>query len=72
MSDRDLENATHDTNEGTGDPVPVRRSLLSEFVEYLMENKKWWMIPIIVMVVLLGALLFFASTPAAPFIYTLF
>ena len=35
--------------------------LLQEFVMFLRENKKWWMIPLIV-----------ASSGAAPFIYTLF
>jgi len=53
-------------------PGRKRRSLLSEFVEYLMENKKWWMIPIIVMVLLLALVLILAGTPAATFIYPLF
>ncbi|MCH8332465.1 hypothetical protein IIC65_00880 [Candidatus Sumerlaeota bacterium] len=51
---------------------PEEMSLPAEFVLFLRENKKWWLVPIIVMVMLLGALLFFGSSPAAPFIYTLF
>ena len=51
---------------------PEDMSLPAEFILFLRENKKWWLVPIIVMVMLLGALLFFGSSPAAPFIYTLF
>ena len=43
-----------------------------EVVEFLRENKKWWLVPIVVVVVLLGVLIALAGTSAAPFIYTLF
>jgi hypothetical protein len=36
-----------------------------------MYNKKWWLIPIIVVLALLGLLVFLGNT-AAPFIYPLF
>ena len=49
-----------------------RSSLLREFVEFLGENKKWWLAPIIVSILLLGALVLLGGTAAAPFIYTLF
>jgi hypothetical protein len=47
---------------------------VAEFVAYLRENKKWWLIPIVVMVVVFGLLfVLVALNPAlAPFIYTLF
>ena len=51
---------------------PEQMSLVSEFILFLRENKKWWLIPIILMILFLGAILIFSSTPAAPFIYTLF
>ena len=48
-------------------------SILGEFTEFLKENKKLWLLPIIIVLVLLGALLVFAQTSAlAPFIYTVF
>lgn len=48
-------------------------SLLKEFGQYLMTNKKWWLTPIIIMILLFGALIFFTQSSAvAPFIYTLF
>lgn len=49
-----------------------RPNLLSEFWAFLKANKKWWLLPILIAVGLLGVLVFFAGTPAAPFIYSLF
>lgn len=43
-----------------------------EIVDMLKHNKKYWMIPIIVILALFGALIVLGSTSAAPFIYTLF
>lgn len=54
------------------EPIPEQLSLIAEFWLFLRENKKWWMIPILVVILLFGALMFFAQTPAAPLIYTLF
>lgn len=48
-------------------------SILKEFWDFLRLRKKWWLTPIIVMFLLLGALIFFTqSSTVAPFIYTLF
>jgi len=48
-------------------------SILKEFWLFLRERKKWWLAPIVVFLVLLGALLVFAKGSAlAPFIYSLF
>jgi hypothetical protein len=48
-------------------------SLFSEFWAFLRVRKKWWLLPIIVVMVMVGALLVFAQGSAlAPFIYTIF
>jgi len=50
-----------------------RRSVLGEFVDFLKHEKKYWLAPIAVVLILLGLLLVFAQSSAvAPFIYTLF
>ena len=49
-----------------------RASFLSEFAQFLMTNKKWWMIPILVVLLLVGVLLVVGGSGVAPFIYTLF
>jgi len=43
-----------------------------EFWIFLRENKKWWLLPILLAFLLMGALLLAGGTGAAPFIYTLF
>ena len=48
------------------------RGLVAEFITFLGENKKWWLLPIVLSIALLGALVFLSGTGAAPFIYTLF
>jgi len=48
-------------------------SLLAEFWAFLRVRKKWWLAPIVIMLVLLSALIFFTQGSAvAPFIYTIF
>lgn len=51
----------------------ARRGLLSEVWGFMRARKKWWLLPIIVVMLAVGALLVFAQGSAlAPFIYTLF
>jgi uncharacterized membrane protein YjdF len=48
-------------------------SLVRELWAFLRQRKKFWLMPIIIMMLVLGALLILAQTSAlAPFIYTLF
>lgn len=47
--------------------------VISELWMFLKERKKWWLAPILVVLVLVSALLVFAQTSVlAPFIYTIF
>jgi hypothetical protein len=48
------------------------RSLLGELWDFTRANKKWWLTPLILVLLLLGALIAIGGTAAAPFIYTLF
>ena len=50
-----------------------RFGIVGELFAFLWEQKLWWMIPMVVMLLALGGLLLLAQSPAiAPFIYTLF
>ena len=49
-----------------------RTSLAREFIDFLGDNKKYWLAPIIVAILLLGLLVVLGGSAAAPFIYTLF
>ncbi len=44
--------------------------LLREFFGLLRHNKKWWLMPIVVVLTLLGVLVILAGTSAAPLIYS--
>lgn len=48
-------------------------SIFKELWAFMRIRKKWWLMPIILMIVLLGIILIFAQGSAlAPFIYTVF
>lgn len=48
-------------------------TLLKEIWMFLRERKKFWLLPIIIVMLLFGAMMIFAQSSAlAPFIYTLF
>ena len=48
-------------------------NFLFEILNFLRVRKKFWLLPIIIILSLFGALLFFTSgTAVAPFIYTIF
>jgi Family of unknown function (DUF5989) len=51
----------------------ARGGLTSELWAYMRVRKKWWLAPILIVMLLVGALLIFAQGSAlAPFIYTIF
>lgn len=66
-------NDTHEEAQDFGRLAAQKRpGLIAEFWEFLKYNKKWWLLPILVVILLLGALVLLAGTPLAPFIYTVF
>ena len=52
-----------------GTPQP---SVVQEIFAQLRHNRKWWLLPIIAGLLLVGGLLVVSSTAVAPFIYALF
>lgn len=58
--------------EQASEAKPV--SLVAEIIALLKHNKKWWLVPILIVLLGVGALIAVAlvSPGAAPFIYTLF
>jgi hypothetical protein len=51
----------------------AKSRVLREFWDFLKQEKKYWLAPIVLVLVLFGLLLVFAQSSAvAPFIYTLF
>jgi hypothetical protein len=46
--------------------------IVSELLAFLHANRKWILLPIIVVLLLIGGLILLSGTAVAPFIYTLF
>ena len=50
----------------------ARPSVIRELLAFLRDNKRWWLTPIVFILLLVGTLIVLSSSVAAPFIYTLF
>jgi hypothetical protein len=61
-----------DANAFERQALVKRTSLAAECWQFIIHNKKWWLIPIVAVLFLFGVLMLLGSTAAAPFIYTLF
>jgi len=48
------------------------QNFFKELIQFIAHNKKWYLIPVVVAILLMGVLIVLGSTGAAPFIYTLF
>ena len=47
--------------------------LIKEYMSFLKRERKWWLIPLVVILLALGTLIiFFEGSALAPFIYALF
>ena len=49
-----------------------QHGILREMIGLLRYNRKWWMVPIIIGLLLAGVIVVLGGTAIAPFIYTLF
>jgi len=47
-------------------------SFLTDFFLFLRDRKKFWLLPILILMVLFGVLLVLGEGAAAPFVYSLF
>ncbi|MFW6231191.1 MAG: DUF5989 family protein [Nanoarchaeota archaeon] len=51
----------------------LKRTLASELFVFLMQNKRWWLLPSVILLLIIGVLIIFAQTSAVtPFFYVLF
>lgn len=48
------------------------QSFLGEFWDFLIHNKRWWLTPILIVLLVFGLLVILGGTGVAPFVYTLF
>jgi predicted cobalt transporter CbtA len=59
-------------NDFVREAAKPQAGLASELWQFLRDNKKWWLAPIVLSILGLGLLVLLGGTAAAPFIYTLF
>ena len=59
-------------NDFVSEAAKPQAGLASEFWQFMRDNKKWWLAPIVISILGLGLLVLLGGTAAAPFIYTLF
>lgn len=71
------------TDQNSAEPTPAERAqaefetqsaqpapgIVAEFWDFLCHNKKWWLAPIIIALLLIGLLVFISGSSLAPFIY---
>ena len=51
----------------------ARGGIVAELWAFMRERKKWWLLPVLLVMLMVGSLLVFAQGSAlAPFIYTIF
>ena len=60
--DRSFSDQAGDSNPG----------LLAELWQLVREERKWWIAPVIIVLLVIGVLIVLGTTAAAPFIYSLF
>jgi hypothetical protein len=54
--------------EALAKPVGVVREVLG----FLIQNKKWWLLPVVLVMFVLGGLVMLSGTGAAPLLYSIF
>ena len=50
----------------------AQTTFIAELWHFLRENKKWWLLPMVAALLLVGALIVLGGTSSAPFVYRLF
>jgi drug/metabolite transporter superfamily protein YnfA len=71
MADR-LEKENPDEPEVRRMAAEPEPGLVADLWALMRQNKKWWLLPALLVLLLFGLLILLAGTGAAPFVYTLF
>jgi hypothetical protein len=50
-------------------PAP---GILRDFVDFLRTNKRWWLTPLLIIMIILSVMIMITNTAVGPFIYVLF
>ena len=72
MNDSNKPMVPQDSESFSSHASAQRTGLVTEFVDFLKHNKKWWLLPILLAMLGIGVLIALSATGAAPFVYPLF
>ena len=72
MSEKPADTEKKDSAKFAEAAQEAQPGFFSEFLYFLLHNKKWWITPIVIILALVGTLAILSSSPLAPFIYPLF
>jgi hypothetical protein len=64
--------ANHRADEFRQQAEQTATGLVWEFVDFVLHNKKWWLIPIVLVLLILGVLVALQATGMAWALYTVF
>lgn len=69
-----MNDANTQRDDTPDDPVDHEQNvgLVRELCELILHNKKWWLVPILIVLLVIGVLAALGSSALAPFIYPLF
>ncbi|HLJ07386.1 MAG TPA: DUF5989 family protein [Acidimicrobiia bacterium] len=67
-----MTDAVRDTDDFEREAARRRTSFAAELWDFMRHNKKWWLTPIILILVLMAVLVVLGGSGAAPFLYPLF
>ena len=69
MTDRQQDAASVVDTKSTG---AFQDSVLVQLLQFAVSNKKWWLLPFVIVVAVLSTFVVLAGSGAAPLVYTLF
>jgi hypothetical protein len=70
---KEIEKGAENINQDFAEFKPKRFQLLSDVWSFMKVRKKWWLLPIVVLLILVGTLIVVGQSSAlSPFIYALF
>ena len=72
MTNKPQQSPPRPSNDFERQATAASTGLIAVFVDFLIHSKKWWLTPILVVLLLIGFLIFLSGTAAAPFIYSMF
>ncbi|MCU0724685.1 MAG: DUF5989 family protein [Planctomycetes bacterium] len=70
MADEPKTNST--AEEFARESETKQPGFFADLADFLLHNKKWWLAPIVIVLLLFAVLVILGGTGVAPFVYTLF